>query len=294
MRDGKVVGRLKTAETNAAELARLMVGPRRAAAGRQAAGGAGKAPFSTVRKLTVEDASGVQRRLDGVSFEVRAGEIVGIAGVEGNGQTELIEALAGLVRAPRDLGGEVEFGGEEHRADSTRGSARSAASRTSPRTATGAACCSTSTCRRTRSSACTTGRPVASAGPALWLDTRRSIARAARIIRDFDVRPPDIDAAGARALRRQPAEADHRPRVRAAARRCCWWRSRRGASTSARIEFIHRRLVALRDAGCADPAGLRRARGGDGARRPPARHARGTDRGRGRSGAHTDRRRSAC
>jgi len=40
------------------------------------------------------------KRVDKVSFEVRAGEIVGIAGVEGNGQTELIEALAGLIPAP--------------------------------------------------------------------------------------------------------------------------------------------------------------------------------------------------
>jgi simple sugar transport system ATP-binding protein len=48
--------------------------------------------------------------VDGVSFDVRAGEIVGIAGIEGNGQTELIETLAGLCKP---FGGRVEFEGRE-------------------------------------------------------------------------------------------------------------------------------------------------------------------------------------
>src|SRR5205085_8066417 len=52
------------------------------------------------------------RRLKGVSFQVRAAEIVGIAGVEGNGQTELIEALAGLI-APAHLAGRIEYLGRD-------------------------------------------------------------------------------------------------------------------------------------------------------------------------------------
>ena len=102
MRDGRVVGRLRTADTNAAELARLMVG-------RDVLLRVDKPPARigetklTVRNLSVRTQDGVAR-VDGVSFEVRAGEIVGIAGVEGNGQTELIEALAGLVEPSRISG----------------------------------------------------------------------------------------------------------------------------------------------------------------------------------------------
>jgi general nucleoside transport system ATP-binding protein len=64
-----------------------------------------------VRGLSVAGREGPPR-LDNISFEVRAGEIVGIAGVEGNGQTELIEALAGLV--PRaSVSGSITFGGKD-------------------------------------------------------------------------------------------------------------------------------------------------------------------------------------
>ena len=60
----------------------------------------------TVHNLSVTGREG--NAVDNVSFEVRKGEILGIAGVEGNGQTELIEALAGLVN-PSRLKGEIEF-----------------------------------------------------------------------------------------------------------------------------------------------------------------------------------------
>src|SRR5439155_26806265 len=67
------------------------------------------APVLCVRNLSMIARDGT-RRLEGVSLEVHAGEIVGIAGVEGNGQTELIEALAGLVDPSRLTGG-IEFEG---------------------------------------------------------------------------------------------------------------------------------------------------------------------------------------
>ena len=84
-----------------AELAELMVGRDGAAAGREGAGDTGRAAARGRRP-------GRHRRLDGpggasraLSLEVRAGEIVGIAGVEGNGQSELVEALAGLLEPGR-------------------------------------------------------------------------------------------------------------------------------------------------------------------------------------------------
>ncbi len=62
-----------------------------------------------VEDLWVKDDRAIEK-VRGVSFEVHAGEIVGIAGVDGNGQTELIEALTGLRRAER---GVIRVGGRE-------------------------------------------------------------------------------------------------------------------------------------------------------------------------------------
>jgi ABC-type uncharacterized transport system ATPase subunit len=101
MRAGQTVARIKTAETTPTEIARLMVG-------REVSLSAGKRvqpvartarPWPDqgleVRNLVVNGSRGF-RVVDGVSFSVKPGEILGVAGVEGNGQTELIEALAGL------------------------------------------------------------------------------------------------------------------------------------------------------------------------------------------------------
>src|SRR5438034_336828 len=93
MRDGKVVGRVQTKQTNAAALARLMVGREVLLRVDKPEATVGATELS-VRNLSVTSNDG-GKGLDSVSFEVRKGEIVGIAGVEGNGQTELIEALAG-------------------------------------------------------------------------------------------------------------------------------------------------------------------------------------------------------
>jgi ABC-type uncharacterized transport system ATPase subunit len=94
MRDGKVVGGLQTKDTNAAELARLMVGREVLLRVEKEESTPGATQLQ-VSGVSVTDTDG-KKRLDGVSFNVRKGEIVGIAGVEGNGQTELIEVLAGL------------------------------------------------------------------------------------------------------------------------------------------------------------------------------------------------------
>jgi len=106
MRDGKVVGCLQTKDTNAAELARLMVGREVLLRLEKGEAKIGEAELN-VKSLTVTANDGT-KRVDNVSFQVRKGEIVGIAGVEGNGQTELVEALAGLVGAAL-LSGEIEF-----------------------------------------------------------------------------------------------------------------------------------------------------------------------------------------
>src|SRR5258705_4529351 len=109
MRDGKVVGCLQTKDTNAAELARLMVGREVLLRVEKTAPKVGQ-PELMLKKLSVTSSDGT-KRVNNVSFQVRKGEIVGIAGVEGNGQTELVEALAGLIGAAR-LSGEIQFEGK--------------------------------------------------------------------------------------------------------------------------------------------------------------------------------------
>ncbi|PZM16042.1 ABC transporter ATP-binding protein [Rhizobium tubonense] len=107
MRRGEMVATRKTSETTVEELAELMVGRRVLL--RVEKGPANPGDFVlSVRNLTVKDSRGVVM-VDNVSFDVRAGEIVGIAGVAGNGQSELLEALAGI-RKPAS--GEILLNGK--------------------------------------------------------------------------------------------------------------------------------------------------------------------------------------
>ncbi|CDZ68615.1 Putative carbohydrate transport ATP-binding protein [Neorhizobium galegae bv. orientalis] len=94
MRRGEMVATRKTAETTVEELAELMVGRRVLLHVEKGTVHPG-AVLMSVRNLTVKDSRGVTM-VDNVSFDVRAGEIVGIAGVAGNGQSELLEAIAGI------------------------------------------------------------------------------------------------------------------------------------------------------------------------------------------------------
>jgi general nucleoside transport system ATP-binding protein len=107
LRRGRVVARTTPAETSEEKLAGLMIGeivtqPDAAAARLQPGD-----PVLRIENLTLDD-HGDRRILDGLSFRVAAGEIVGIAGVDGNGQTELVELLAG-VRRPS--GGRITVNG---------------------------------------------------------------------------------------------------------------------------------------------------------------------------------------
>jgi simple sugar transport system ATP-binding protein len=107
MRDGRVVGNVKTAETDAKGLARMIVG-RDVLLRVEKDGAKPSDVVLSVQNLTILGKHGLA--VDGVSFDVRAGEIVGIAGIEGNGQTELIESLAGLCKPD---GGRIEFEGKD-------------------------------------------------------------------------------------------------------------------------------------------------------------------------------------
>jgi simple sugar transport system ATP-binding protein len=108
MRRGKVVGHLITKKTDESEIARMMVG--RDVLLRVDLHAAKPGPtVLRVENLTANSDRGIQA-VKGISFELHRGEILGIAGVEGNGQSELIEVLAGTRHA---TGGRVMLGDRE-------------------------------------------------------------------------------------------------------------------------------------------------------------------------------------
>jgi simple sugar transport system ATP-binding protein len=108
LRRGKIVGEAKPGTATKEDLAEMMVG-------RPVDLVVDKAPAQpkevvlSVKDLVVQDER-LHNAVNDVSFEVRSGEIVGIAGVQGNGQTELVEAITGLILP---LAGSVTIGGED-------------------------------------------------------------------------------------------------------------------------------------------------------------------------------------
>lgn len=108
LRKGRVTAAgLHPTETNAAELARLMVGRTVLFSIEKAPQAVGPVVLS-VEDVAAENDKGLPA-LRGISFQVRAGEILGIAGVAGNGQRELAETIAGLRRCTRGI---VRVGGK--------------------------------------------------------------------------------------------------------------------------------------------------------------------------------------
>jgi len=245
MRDGKVAGGVKTSDTNAADLARMMVGREVLLRVEKPEAKPG-APVLSASGLTITG-RGDAKRVNNVSFEVRAGEIVGIAGVEGNGQTELIEALAGLIPGSH-LSGTIKFEGR----DITQLDARR-------RKEMGIAHVPEDRHRRgllldfSLAENTILGvhyrKPAVSTGGVL-LDQKGIQRRTEQVIRDFDVRPPNA-ALPARALsggNQQKLiigrEFELPPKLLLVSQ------PTRGVDIGA-IEFIHRKIVELRDAGCA-------------------------------------------
>jgi simple sugar transport system ATP-binding protein len=97
LRRGKVVGEVDPKAATESQIAEMMVGRPVQLTVEKNSAKAGDVVLK-VTDLTVLDADG-RTHVENVSFEVHAGEIVGIAGVQGNGQTELVEALTGLRKA---------------------------------------------------------------------------------------------------------------------------------------------------------------------------------------------------
>ena len=242
MRDGKVVGNVKTSETTQKDLARMIVG-RDVLLRVEKTDAQPKGAVLTVENLSVKNAHGAA--LDKVSFEVKAGEIVGIAGIEGNGQTELIEAVAGLV-ASSNQSGTTYFEGQ----NITNLSARR-------RKELGIAHIPEDRHKRgllldsdleENSILGVHYRPPVTAGG--FLNSSVIETRTKEIIERFDVRPPNPQL-NARALsggNQQKLiigrEFELNPKLLLVSQ------PTRGVDIGA-IEFIHRKLIALRDAGTA-------------------------------------------
>ena len=107
MRQGEMVAHRETAQTSKEELAELMVGKKvRLTVDKDEA--QPSEVLLSAQNLSQFDSQGV-KRLKNVSLELRAGEILGIAGVSGNGQSELLNVLSGIV--PMDEG-EIHFAGQ--------------------------------------------------------------------------------------------------------------------------------------------------------------------------------------
>ena len=109
LRKGKYIGTVNTADTNQAELSRMMVG-------RDVQLVVDKQPAAptdavlTVEGLSVKSKLYNREAVKNVSFTVRAGEIVCIAGIDGNGQSELVHAITGLEKAAK---GKITLRGED-------------------------------------------------------------------------------------------------------------------------------------------------------------------------------------
>jgi ABC-type uncharacterized transport system ATPase subunit len=249
MRDGKVVGNRRTAETTAAELAHLMVGRDVLLRVVKPEGHPGAAVLA-VRNLSLGSKNSERRldRLESISFEVRAGEIVGIAGIEGNGQSELIDALAGLADLST-VSGSIELEGESVEGLSVR-----------QRRARGIAHVPEDRQRRgllldfdlaENSILGAADRPPVAVGPwHSWLKRDAIRRRTEKILKAFDVRPadPDLPARSLSGGNQQKLilgrELEESPKLLLVAQ------PTRGVDIGG-IELIRRRLVEMRDAGCA-------------------------------------------
>jgi len=193
-----------------------------------------------VEDLLVRDDRGIAK-VRGVTFSVRAGEIVGIAGVEGNGQSELVEAITGLRRAES---GRIAVAGQEHRHASAREMLDS-----------GVGHIPEDRHRRGLVLDFTIAENIALHDYAKppdskwgWLFPARLVSRAAQLIREFDVRGggPLTRVRGLSGGNQQKVvaarEISRDPKVLIAAQ------PTRGLDVGA-IEYLHRRLVAERDRG---------------------------------------------
>ncbi|WP_424189605.1 ABC transporter ATP-binding protein [Actinokineospora sp. G85] len=184
IRRGTTVASVSPKEVTARKLAELMVGTALPVPELRESTVTDR-PVLTVTDLTVTGVDG-RKVLDGVSFTIRAGEVLGIAGVEGNGQAELVEALMGI-RAP--AAGSITLGERDITRLPTR-RRREAGVGYIPEDRHRQGVVLEATLWENRVLGHQTRKP-SSRGP--LIDIRAAKADTERIVRDYDVRTPGID-----------------------------------------------------------------------------------------------------
>lgn len=243
MRDGQMIGTVDRADTDQRQLANMMVG-------REVILRVSKTPAEprevrlAVNDLHVEsDTPGLQA-VNGVSFEVRAGEILGIAGIEGNGQSQLVECVAGLRDA---LSGSVSFDGRNVTVESARARRQHGLSHI-PEDRYERGLIPEFTAALNSVLGDHYRDPFS--GRFGFLDENAINGHAERLIRDYDVRPASKDVivtaySGGNAQKLIVARELERPlRILVAAQ------PTRGVDIGA-IEFIHQQIINARDSGLA-------------------------------------------
>ncbi len=241
MRDGKSVGFVKTSETSKKDLARMIVG-RDVLLRVEKTDAQPKETVLKVDNLCVNGRNGLA--VNDISFEVKAGEIVGIAGIEGNGQTELIEALAGLLASQK---GTIKFlGSEIQKLDARKRKEKGIAHIPEDRHKRGLLL--DSDLAENSILGVHHRSPVASGFGVL--NNSFIQKRVSEIIEKFDVRPPkpELLAKSLSGGNQQKLiigrEFDSNPKLLLVSQ------PTRGVDIGA-IEFIHRKLIELRDSGSA-------------------------------------------
>ncbi len=241
IRRGKVIGSTLPAEADQNKLAEMMVGR----AVQLEVDKSPAHPGDTV--LQVQDLVVIDERhqvaVDGVSFDVRAGEVLGIAGVQGNGQTELVEALTGL-RTPQS--GKVDLLGND-------------ITRSSPRQITELGCAHVPEDRQ--QDGLVLPFPISDNlilntyyqkpfTKGVVLDEREILRHARELVTEFDIRTPsELTSAGALSGGNQQkvivAREFYRPIHLMVASQ-----PTRGLDVGS-VEYIHGRILIKRDEGCA-------------------------------------------
>ncbi len=239
LRRGKVIETVPRAGATQESLARMMVG-REVLLRVDKTPSTPADPVLSVHDLHAADDRGLEV-VRGVSFEVRGGEIVGLAGVDGNGQSELVEALTGL---RRPASGEIRLAGKDVTGASA-GKILDLGLGHIPEDRQRRGLVLEFSLAENLALHDFDKEPNARLG---WLYPKRLIAAARKLLQQFDVRGgnPQTRAAALSGGNQQKVvlarEISRDPRVLIAAQ------PTRGLDVGA-IEFVHRRLVEARDAG---------------------------------------------
>ena len=206
-------------------------------------------PVLTVKGLGLTNAAGV-KQLDGLSFEVRAGEIVAIAGVSGNGQTQLLEVLGGMTLPTEGqaqlLGQSLPWQGRKD-ADGLPAVFRQLGIAHAPEDRLREGLIKDFSVAMN----CVLGHQRdAGFVRGMLLDTRAIEAHAQQLIGDFDVRPTDTGLRAAQLSGGNQQKIVLGREIASAPKLFLVGQPTRGVDIGS-IEIIHRRLLALREAGIA-------------------------------------------